>query len=99
MEKAILSRVKDIINDAVTELTQCSSDRRKREVLFRTHEGSEKETVGNWAFLVDRGNAEDFRNRIFRANAENTSNGLFFDLSGPWPPYSFAPTLRMELEA
>jgi len=96
VEKEIGSWMKAILKAATIRLTESSADWRKREVVFRAQEGSEVETVANWAFLVDRTNEEDFNGRVQRTNAEHNSYGLSFELSGPWPPYSFTPALEME---
>lgn len=50
----------------------------------------------NWAFLVPRSRADDFGARIQRINNEYAEHGLVLDLSGPWPPYSFCPSLEPE---
>jgi len=52
--------------------------------------------VLNWAFLVSRGGADDFSAQIRRINTEHAEYGLVLDLSGPWPPYSFCPSLEPE---
>ena len=53
----------------------------------------------NWAFLVPRNVTADLCARIDRANAECTDFELVFELSGPWPPYSFCPILEAETQA
>jgi hypothetical protein len=53
--------------------------------------------VLNWAFLVPRTGLADFRGRIERANSDQKLCGLTFELSGPWPPYSFNPVLEREV--
>jgi Gas vesicle synthesis protein GvpL/GvpF len=50
------------------------------------------------AFLVDHSAVSDFVNRIEDANARCNARGLFFECSGPWPPYSFSPPLSVESE-
>jgi hypothetical protein len=97
VEKEIGSSMKAILKAATIQLTESSADWHRREVVFRAQEGSEVETVANWAFLVDRTNEEDFKSQVYRANAEYSSFGLSFELSGPWPPYSFTPALGMEV--
>jgi hypothetical protein len=99
VEKDIRSRVKEVTEDIVTLLTEFSADRRKREVIFRGKEEDQREIVANWAFLVGRDNTEDFRVCVSKVNAQYNDSGLFFDVSGPWPPYSFTPVLPTEPEA
>lgn len=50
--------------------------------------------VVNWAFLVPRTAVTEFRTRLEQANIKQAPLGLTFDLSGPWPPYSFCPSLE-----
>lgn len=54
--------------------------------------------VLNWAFLVPRPALADFRIPIERANDEHGARGLMFELSGPWPPYSFPPVLEIDAQ-
>jgi hypothetical protein len=47
----------------------------------------------NWAFLLSPAALEDFRVRLDRFNVGEAFPGLMLALTGPWPPYSFAPDL------
>lgn len=47
----------------------------------------------NWAFLLSPAQEDGFRARVQDLNARHGAEGLGFALSGPWPPYSFAPVL------
>jgi hypothetical protein len=55
--------------------------------------GSDMDMLRNWAFLVPRNSVKDFKTRIEHANTDHIEQGLFFQLSGPWPPYSFCVSL------
>jgi hypothetical protein len=88
--------LKQSLKSVFEELSGISAECKKREVCFPSLEGSDSETVVNWAFFVERQNAETFIELVQRVNAENETSGLSFDLSGPWPPYSFSPTLELE---
>ncbi len=48
----------------------------------------------NWAFLVARRTIGDFGATVRRLNHELHDQGLVLDVSGPWPPYSFCPSLE-----
>jgi len=50
----------------------------------------------NWAFLVPRSGVDDFVARVQRTNDEHAEHGLVLAVSGPWPPYSFCPSLEPE---
>ena len=55
-----------------------------------------QEMIVNWAFLVDRGQAAAFAAQIAAANVRGERWGLAFEITGPWPPYSFCPALTSE---
>ena len=98
VDKEIGTWMKGILNSVASDLTQCAADWRKREIRIGTPEEVAEEKVANWAFLVDRTEVEDFTMRISKTNAECHVSGLFFDMTGPWPPYSFTPRLEMEAD-
>jgi hypothetical protein len=98
VQKEIGQWIKQTLQEVAVDLSTCSADWYSRKIVLRVQEGTDKETVVNWAFLVGRSSVEDFSSRIHRANAEYAQYGLLFELSGPWPPYSFAPQLKMEAE-
>jgi len=66
---------------------------REREVVSSGAPDEAGARILNWAFLVPRSGVGDFGTRIQRINAEHALHGLVLDLSGPWPPYSFCPSL------
>ncbi len=47
----------------------------------------------NSSLLVPRNRAADFHACLDRLNAEHAELGVTLELSGPWPPYSFSPSL------
>lgn len=47
------------------------------------------EMVLNGAYLVDDGNFEAFRGAMVSLDETYASSGLSFELTGPWPPFSF----------
>lgn len=46
------------------------------------------------ALLVPRGGEEQMRNEAARAEARLRAHGVRMELTGPWPPYSFSPSLE-----
>jgi hypothetical protein len=64
-----------------------------RVLPVRGNAGREDEVAFNWAFLVPESGAEAFRNAVDRRSQEYASRGLVLDLTGPWPPYNFRPSL------
>jgi hypothetical protein len=65
-------------------------------VVLREPAESGVELVLNWAFLLPRSVTTAFRARVNELNADHAPKGLVFELSGPWPPYRFVPSLSME---
>ncbi len=55
--------------------------------------GRDQEVVFNWAFLVPVVQVEAFRAEADRESEKYASQGLSLDLTGPWPPYNFRPSL------
>jgi hypothetical protein len=88
LEKELNSWLKEVYKDFC-----------ERRVLSREATGSEREMVLNWAFLVPRDVVADFRAGIDRANEKHAQRGLVFELTGPWPPYSFSPSLETDPES
>lgn len=77
-------------------LQACSRDSAKRPVTSLSVEPEGKETIANWAFLVESSRCQDLLSIVGQANDEFRGKGLAFQESGPWPPYSFCPSLAWE---
>jgi len=86
--------LKRVCEGIVNELSSHASDSRERRVLPTNDAGTE--AALNWAFMVPQGAVPRFCARIDRANASYAEQGLVFERSGPWPPYSFCPSLERE---
>jgi hypothetical protein len=95
-EKELNLWLKEICKRVANDLGGYDADFRERKVLSREATGVDGDMVLNWAFLVPRTVTRDFQTRIERANTNHAQQGLAFHLSGPWPPYSFRPSLNME---
>jgi hypothetical protein len=92
LDKVLKSWLKEVCPRIVEDLKQYSSDFCERKVL--THGGeAENDMILNWAFLVPKSAIADFRKRIEQINTDHVQKGLVFELSGPWPPYSFSYSL------
>src|SRR5208283_2800448 len=97
-EKELARWVRIACKSVSDELICHSVSCRQRKIINLCQEESDKQTVVNWAFLVDHSIVPNFLNRIEDANARCNARGLSFEASGPWPPYSFSPSLPMESE-
>jgi hypothetical protein len=58
--------------------------------------GTDMDMIANWAYLVPLNFTQKFCAKVDQANKIYDQDGLTFLLSGPWPPYSFCPSLEME---
>lgn len=98
-EKEVADTVKQICNSVANQLTSLSTGAKQRKIVSLSNEEDDKQTVVNWAFLVDHSLVRNFLKLIEYANAKYNAKGVFFECSGPWPPYSFCPSLELEREA
>ena len=92
-ERDLNLRLKEFCRRAAAALGQQSGAFRERKVLVPVAVGSDAEVVLNWAFLLSPAALVDFRARLDRFNGGEAFPGLMLTLTGPWPPYSFAPDL------
>jgi hypothetical protein len=95
-DKEIHAWLKEICKKIADDLIRYATDFCELKVFSRGATGVDIDMVLNWAFLVSRKTAEDFCARVGQANSDHANQGLTFQLSGPWPPYSFCPSLEME---
>jgi len=86
-------RLKEFCQRAAAALAAHAGGFRERKALAPLAEGTGAEAVLNWAFLLSPRALEDFRVRLDRLNGGEAFPGLLLTLTGPWPPYSFAPDL------
>ena len=49
----------------------------------------EDDMILNSVFLIKKNKVEDFVNTVEGLKIEYADQGLFFDCTGPWPPYNF----------
>jgi len=96
VDKEVAAWIKEVCGGVATRLTERASDWHRREIIVKIQEETGEEIFLNWAFLVDREQLEDFESRLLEINQEFIPYGVHFELSGPWPPYSFAPALEMK---
>lgn len=93
-EKELSRWLKVVLKRIASDIARHASDFSERRPLSQEVTGKDMDMVLNWAFLVPRNAMADFRAEIDQANADHARQGLVFELSGPWPPYSFCPSLR-----
>jgi hypothetical protein len=96
VKKALSDYLKDVCKEVLEILSDHASDFRERRILHATAPNGDNDMVLNWAFLTPREEVKNIRALLDRANKDLESQGLTFQLSGPWPPYSFCPSLETE---
>jgi hypothetical protein len=80
------------------ELQDYALNQRQRRLPGLGGNGSGREVILNWAFMVPQAAAAAFKARVEAASRRCGPAGLIFKCTGPWPPYSFSPTLDLEAE-
>jgi hypothetical protein len=93
VDKELSRWLKGVCGAVAIELAAYSASSISRDIV-RLSETGGKEVVANWAFLVHRDAVGRFRAGIEKANMKHDNEGLLFQASGPWPPYSFSPPLK-----
>jgi hypothetical protein len=58
--------------------------------------GRDREVAFNWAFLVPEARTDAFRTAVQTQSDRYADDGVTLDLTGPWPPYTFRPSLEEE---
>ena len=96
VDKGLSRWLVDLCRTVIEELRGFSADSAKRS-LIKALEDNTMEVVANWAFLVSEHEVQTFEAVIERWNKDLSEEGIFLKCSGPWPPYTFSPTLEMEL--
>jgi len=89
-------RLKEIYKKITDDLSALASDVYPGRLLSKDASGTDMDMFMNTAYMVPLNCAKAFHARVDRANAVHAQNGLVFKLSGPWPPYSFCPSLETE---
>ena len=94
IEKELNCSLMQACNKIIDDLRCYATDSCERKILSKEASGSNMDMIQNWAFLVHQDVTADFYSRILQTNKEYAPQGLVFELSGPWPPYSFCPSLE-----
>ena len=89
--------VNTILNKKLNEYSQGPFERLKQySVEFRINKLLPKEVterkeemILNSAFLIDKNKVADFVDTVNGIKTRYAEQGLFFDCTGPWPPYNF----------
>jgi hypothetical protein len=94
-DTALKDWLRDVSRIVRRDLMSHASRFHEREILEQIRD-KDMEVIINWAFLVRDGSLNQLKDHVIKINKYYRSKGLVFELSGPWPPYSFYPPLEME---
>jgi len=95
-ERQLGQWVKETCERVATNLYRHASRFCERPLISSSKPEGGPEIIGNWAFLVARLELANFYEQVAIANTDCARLGLSFEVTGPWPPYSFCPSLLME---
>jgi hypothetical protein len=71
---------------------RCAVEGKRRPAVDKSLSGTAASTVLNGTYLVDDGMVDFFRETV--AALDRTAARLRLEITGPWPPYSFAGDLE-----
>ena len=75
-------------------LSQCIHGR-KNKLLSKDATGMEGDMILNAALLLDKPDVVAFKREVDALAANYQSDGLYFEISGPWPCYNFTPDFEL----
>jgi hypothetical protein len=92
-EQELDGRIQDKIyaaaNDFAKELSDYAAEMKSNKILAKEITGISTPMILNLAFLVDKDHETELGDAVGKLEAEHSGSGFSFELSGPWPPYSF----------
>ncbi|MBI2191530.1 MAG: GvpL/GvpF family gas vesicle protein [Planctomycetes bacterium] len=88
------SWVRQVLSESATRLKAYAPDFCERRTVSAV--GAGKEVIANWAFLLPSGAVPGFQEEVARLNADQGPRGLYFEITGPWPPFSFSPSFPVQ---
>lgn len=91
-EVEVFDHLRGILDCEFKELSQYAVAVVERQLIQGMCDSGFK-MASNWAFLISPSQSNVFKLKIQSINAAIADKGLHFEVSGPWPPYSFCPIL------
>lgn len=77
-------------------LQNCCSDWKERKILNLENNDDKGRMLRNWAVLLPLDSVAALMLQLEKYRETSSAYGLHLDWSGPWPPYSFCPSLDGE---
>ncbi|MGD0517279.1 MAG: GvpL/GvpF family gas vesicle protein [Thermoguttaceae bacterium] len=91
--RAMRQRFQEEIAAAETSLMNQADRYCRTRTLPANLTGRQEKMLWNAAFLLPRSVSERWLTLVEKVRSETASVGLLLEVSGPWPPYHFCPTL------
>jgi hypothetical protein len=90
--------LQEVCRELLQDLKGLNQEIRQRRARSKAGSGDGREQILNLALMMPREAVEDLAEFLRATNARYGPRGMNLNLSGPWPPYSFTPSLTMEGE-
>jgi hypothetical protein len=92
-EEGLLRLTRLTTEEVSKRLAPLCEDFRPLKPLDKTITSSPWEMIYNGALLVTNNNVKALRKEVSSLRRDYRQKGFIFQLSGPWPPYNFCPSL------
>lgn len=89
LDRAATKKLNEYGQASFDTLREKSLEARINKLLPKEVTERNDEMILNSAFLINKDKVEDFLNIVEDLRTKYTDKGLFFDCTGPWPPYNF----------
>lgn len=89
LDRAATKKLNEYGQASFDTLRENSPKARINKLLPKEVTERNDEMILNSVFLIDKDKVEDFLNIVEDLRTKYTDKGLFFDCTGPWPPYNF----------
>ena len=96
VERELTSWLRERGEEILRTFQETSSSFSERRLLSREVTGLEGEMFFHGAFLVSDRSVDVLESLLGEWNRHHEAQGLRLELSGPWPPYHFAPVLETQ---
>ena len=95
-EKVLKKHINAIFNKIMNMLETCTEDLFKRRPLSKEATGKTEDMVLNLAVLLVNKKTSEFGQNIDNIKKEISKQGFNIEITGPFPPYSFCPSISAE---
>jgi len=89
LSTVVNKKINEYGQDSFERLSKQSLQTRINKLLPKEVTERKDDMILNSAFLVDKNKVGAFINIVDILKAQHEERGLFFDCTGPWPPYNF----------